>query len=280
MAFAALYVYMEADSCPHLLPACCRRQGRVGAAAGQEGKAGGGRQAWPGGHRWAANFILLAGTEVRSSQHSVCCKQDPLDHIAIPSLLPLHKLPAPPPSNYPAVETAAEVRAQLAALLAEPLQPKFSRKWFTGGAAAAVMAAVDPSAPAAPGGKKRKAAQPAAGERGAAAGEEAAPVPEPRTVQTVSQAVALAQQQADSRSRAAGAAGAAGGKQQTQKKAGKKKVQDPRAAALQAALNKALTAKQRKKAGGRGMTVVATALGREASGPDALQALRQKLGGR
>ncbi|PRW59446.1 DEAD-box ATP-dependent RNA helicase 13 isoform A [Chlorella sorokiniana] len=176
-------------------------------------------------------------------------------------------------------ETAADVRSQLAALLAEPLQPKFSRKWFTGGAAAAVMAAVDPSAPAAAGGKKRKKA--AAAEQAAAAGEEAAPVPEPRTVQTVNQAVALAQQQADSRSRAAGAAGTAGGKQkQQQKKAGKKKAQDPRAAALQAALNKALTAKQRKKAGGRGMTVVATALGRESGGPDALQALRQKLGGR
>ncbi|KAI7835433.1 hypothetical protein COHA_010662, partial [Chlorella ohadii] len=181
-------------------------------------------------------------------------------------------------------ETAADVRAQLAALLAEPLQPKFSRKWFTGGAAAAVMAAVDPSAPAAAGGKKRKKAAAAAAEGAAAAGEAAAPVPEPRTVQTVSQAVALAQRQSDSRSRAsaAGAAGTAGssGAKQQKKKAAKKKVVDPRAAALQAALNKALTAKQRKKAGGRGMTVVATALGREASGPDALQALRQKLGGR
>ena len=57
-------------------------------------------------------------------------------------------------------------------------------------------------------------------------------------------------------------------------------MQDPRAAALQAALSKALSAKQHKKAGGRGMTVVASALGREAGGPDALQALRQKLGGR
>ncbi|KAL4459000.1 hypothetical protein ABPG75_013865 [Micractinium tetrahymenae] len=194
-------------------------------------------------------------------------------------------------------ETAAELRAELAALLAEPLQPSFSRKWFTGGAAAAVMAAVDPSAPAAGGGKKRKKQQ-AAGAAGAGTGgeEAAAAAPAPKTVQTVSQAVALAQDRADSRSKAAqAAAGKQRGGQRAAagaaaaaaaagrgKKAKKGKGGDPRTAALQAALNKALSAKQRKKAGGggRGMLVIPQALGRDAAGPSALQVLREKLGGR
>lgn len=265
------------------LPALAARllpQTRAGRGGGRARRQSGRRPASVARRTQVGGQFHLVSGDGSPKQPALCVLQAGSLGLHCNSLLAAIAQTARPASDYPAAETAAEVRAQLAALLAEPLQPKFSRKWFTGGAAAAVMAAVDPSAPAAAGGKKRKAAQPAAGERGAAAGEEVAPVPEPRTVQTVSQAVALAQQQADSRSRAAGAAGAAGGKQQTQKKAGKKKVHDPRAAALQAALNKALTAKQRKKAGGRGMTVVATALGREASGPDALQALRQKLGGR
>lgn len=190
-------------------------------------------------------------------------------------------------------ETAAAVRAELAALLAEPLQPGFSRKWFTGGAAAAVMAAVDPSAPAAGGGKKRgKRAREAAAAAAASGEAEGGATAAPKTVQTVSQAVALAQQRSDSRSKAAeatasklrsrqqtagaGAAGSVGGK-----KAQKGKGRDPRAAAMQAALAKALSAKQRKKAGGggRGMLVIPQALGRDAVGPSALQVLRQKLGG-
>ncbi|KAL4431591.1 hypothetical protein ABPG77_001433 [Micractinium sp. CCAP 211/92] len=188
-------------------------------------------------------------------------------------------------------ETVAEVRAELAALLAEPLQPGFSRKWFTGGAAAAVMAAVDPSAPAAAAGKKRgkqhRGGLPAAVARGGTEGEEAAAAA-PKTAQTVSQAVALAQQRTDSRSKAAQAAAskARGGQAAAVagdggKKGKKGKGADPRAAALQAALSKALAAKQRKKAGGggRGMLVIPQALGRDAAGPSALQVLRQKLGG-
>ncbi|PSC76969.1 DEAD-box ATP-dependent RNA helicase 13 [Micractinium conductrix] len=196
-------------------------------------------------------------------------------------------------------ESAADIRAQLAALLAEPLQPSFSRKWFTGGAAAAVAATVDPSAAPAAGGKAGKRQRKAAGEEPAAA-------PEPKTQQTVNAAVAFAQQRTDSRSAAAAAAAAKqrGGKQQpgqqqaqqpgqqqpgTKTKPGKggKKCKgvDPRAAALQAALNKALAKKQLKKAGGgsggggaRGMLVIPTALGRDVVGPDALQTLRAKLG--
>lgn len=181
-------------------------------------------------------------------------------------------------------ETAADVRAQLAALLAEPLQPRFSGKWFTGGAAASVMAAMDPSAPAAGSKKRKKGPAAAAGQQGAQGQQGEAPaVPEPKTVQTVHQVVALAQQRADSRSKAAAAAEA-----KQQKKGGGgggsgrgKKGVDPRAAALQAALGKAMSAKQRKKVGGgRNMLVIPQALGRDAVGPDALQTLRQKLGGR
>lgn len=222
-------------------------------------------------------------------------------------------------------DTAAEVRTELAALLAEPLQPQFSQKWFTGGAAAAVMAAVDPSAPAVGGKKGKKGKKPqgggaegGSGAAGACAGAGAGPsagagaagkrrrgeearevapaAAEPKTGQTVSQAVALAQQRSDSRVRAAVAAAAkqqaADARRQRQskraaapaapgpgKKAARRQQQDPQAAAVQTALAKALAAKHRKKAGGgRGMLVIPQALGREAAGPDALQALRQKLG--
>jgi hypothetical protein len=203
------------------------------------------------------------------------------------------------------------VRAQLAALLAEPLQPKFSSKWFTGGAAAAVMAKVDPTAPETAKDRKRKKQQAAAAaaaggqqqQQGGEGGNKA--VADPKTVQTINQAVALAQQRSDSRSKATADAAAKqqkrsqqapvsqSGDQAQQAPAGKKKqqaakqaagkkgkrAQDPRAAALQAALSKAVSAKQRKKeGGGRGMLVIPQALGRDAAGPDALQTLRRKLG--
>ena len=65
---------------------------------------------------------------------------------------------------------------------------------------------------------------------------------------------------------------------QKQKRAKAKKAEDPRAAALRAALAKHGA---RKKggggSGGRGLFVVPQAFGRDAKGPDALQALRAKL---
>ena len=211
--------------------------------------------------------------------------------------------PLPAAPGLPA-ETAAEVRAQLAALLAEPLQPKFSSKWFTGGAAAAVMAKVDPTAPETAKDRKRKKQQADAAAGGQQqqqqGGEGNKAVADPKTVQTINQAVALAQQRSDSRSKATADAAAkqqkrskqaaaqpgeqqvpAGKKKQQAAAAGKKgkRAQDPRAAALQAALSKAVSAKQRKKeGGGRGMLVIPQALGRDAAGPDALQTLRRKLG--
>ena len=62
------------------------------------------------------------------------------------------------------------------------------------------------------------------------------------------------------------------------KKAKKQRQLDPRAAAEQAALDKALQ-KRKGGAGGRrgGLVVVPAAIGRQAAGPNALQALRQHI---
>eukprot|EP00887_Chlorella_sp_A99_P006649 scaffold3.g6649.t1 len=196
--------------------------------------------------------------------------------------------------------TAEELRGQLAALLAEPLQPKLSSKWFTGGRAAAVAVSLQqheqPAAGPVPGaaGKKQRrqrlktaarerrgraaaAAADGDGEPGAGAGAGAAAA--------VSEAVALARRLADSHRRTAAETAVAAAKQ---KRKGRAKWEgaaagrgaaagngaDPRAAALAAALKKHAVGKQARR---RGLVVVPQALGRDAAGPDALAALRRRL---
>jgi hypothetical protein len=114
-----------------------------------------------------------------------------------------------------------EVRAELSALLSEPLQPSFSRKFFTGGAAAAVAAHLPSAGPAAgaagaspaaaaaaaAGGGKKGKRKAAAGGAAAGAGDGAPAEPAghapPGAAATVSSAVQLARQMAASRARAA-----------------------------------------------------------------------------
>jgi ATP-dependent RNA helicase DDX24/MAK5 len=146
--------------------------------------------------------------------------------------------------------SADSLRAELGALLAAPLQPKFSARYFTGGAAAGVAAA---AAARGPGGGDAPAA--------------------PSSASTVSQAVALAQRTSDSRAAAAAAAGGAG-KKGGGGKAKQRAAVDPRAAALANALRK----RAAKKANRSPMFVVPRALGRETQGPNALEVLRRRRG--
>lgn len=92
----------------------------------------------------------------------------------------------------------------------------------------------------------------------------------PSHASTVSHAVGLASSMAASRAKTASEL-----KAKVSKKRQKAKQKDPRSAALQAALAK--HGAKRKGAGNRGLVVIPQAFGRDAAGPDALQALRSKL---
>ena len=157
---------------------------------------------------------------------------------------------APPPGRG----EAEKVRAELAALLAEPLQPKFSKKYFTGGAAAGVAMQ---QAQHAQQGKGKKKGAPADGHQGGATA-------------TVSKAVSMAQQLSDIHSKGKKGAGTGGAKQ------GKAKKPLSRAAALALAIRKQVEKKAMKGEKRRGMVVVNPAAGRNSQGPDALQALRNR----
>lgn len=128
-----------------------------------------------------------------------------------------------PSTTTPSARTVQELRAELAALLAEPLQPNFSKKFFTGGAAAAVAAHLPGAAAAAGGGggkgakggkqqqQQQRVKGAAAGERdkegGASSGEEEEAPAEPAghapAGATVQEVVQLAASLAASRARAA-----------------------------------------------------------------------------
>ena len=179
----------------------------------------------------------------------------------------------------------AQLRAQLAAALAEPLQARVSSKYFTGGASSLAPAAAAAAAAAA-----AKAAAPAAGADG---GDGAAPAAAHAVLpaEAVAQTVALAARLHSSRrgddaggseQRARVAGGAAGGgvqkKQQQKKKAGK----GPDLSKLLMSNNER---KRLKRAGGGGIVVVggggggrggggAGAFGRDTQGATALAVLR------
>lgn len=153
---------------------------------------------------------------------------------------------------------AEQLRAQLGELLAEPLQPRYSKKFFTGGAAAGVAVQQEQ--------QRKKAA--AAGKQAEATGNGGG------QAATVKSAVAMAQRLADSHA----AAGEGKGKGKAAASGAIKKkpaARMSRAAALAAAVQKAM----QKKGQGKWpkLVVVPQALGRESQGPDALQALRQRL---
>ena len=149
----------------------------------------------------------------------------------------------------------------LGALLSEPLAPKFSHRFFTGGGGSAALAA-------------DKAKEDTA---------EASHAPANQGP-TVHHALALAQKLQASRDHSGAAAKAKKGNRDVQNQpiaSGKvkSKTQKPqsRQQIQQAALEAALRKKLDRKTGGRkgsGLVVIPAAFGRDQSGPDALQALR------
>ena len=174
--------------------------------------------------------------------------------------------------------SAEEIRAELAELLAEPLAPSFSQRFFTGGAAAGVAAQLSSAAEG--GGKGRAAAQRKKGNAkadasaGAAGEEEGDARRQPvSAAATVSKAVSLAQAVSDTRAKALAAKPKVAAAAAAAKKG--RAAANPRAAALAAALAK----HHEKKSGRKGskLLVIPQAFGRDAKGPDALQTLRMKM---
>ena len=148
----------------------------------------------------------------------------------------------------------------LGALLSEPLAPKFSHRFFTGGGGSAALAA-------------HKAKEDTA---------EASHAPA-KQGPTVQHALALAQKLQASRDHSgqqSSALKAKKGSRGVQKQPiASSKTQKPqsRQQIQQAALEAALRKKLDRKTGGRkgpGLVVIPAAFGRDQSGPDALQALR------
>ena len=153
------------------------------------------------------------------------------------------------PSN--AAKEIESVKTELKALLSEPLQPKFSRKFFTGGAAAGVAAS---------------ASGPATTTTTNSNGHHN----NNTTSAIVSKAVEMATTSV-----------AAGKKSKETTTGAKKKTSTKkmtRDQVLAFAVQKQIQKKSmKKKGGGRGMVVVGgQALGRASQGPDALQALRSR----
>ena len=149
---------------------------------------------------------------------------------------------------------------ELAECLADPLVPKFSHKFFTGGAAAAVGAqqGTDPAAEASnPGGVCRQA---------------------PIVKQTVDYANKV------QTNRKTAAAKQADKRKGQQGRAARQPSGPPRVSrevaeeqALQAALNRSRLKKHERQRNSK-LMVVPAAFGREKHGSDALQALRAKMG--
>lgn len=209
----------------------------------------------------------------------------------------------------------AQAKAQLAALLADPLQTRVSKKYFTGGLAAAsalghssgtvnthASVASKQAAVAAAGGKDKseKGAAAAGGAAGSdshgaaetakkAAGTSsgaamstagAARATKPGNAMqampsAVTEAVALAARLASSRQAARSSV-----QQQLSKQAAKKAAKraklgkaGPGAAASKVPLSRNQMKKQHK----RGLVVIPPAFGRDAAGPNALDALRQRM---
>jgi ATP-dependent RNA helicase DDX24/MAK5 len=166
------------------------------------------------------------------------------------------------PVGYREIE---KIREELNSMLAEPLQPKFSKKFFTGGAAGGV------------------ALQQQEQQEGVGAGgggglfkkggikKNDARITEANTTSTTSKVVSMAQHLSDSRAKAAAGV-------HKKKTSGKKKKQPSRAEALAAAIRKQAEKKAMKGSQKRGMVVVSQAMGRTTKGPDALQALRARFG--
>ena len=155
---------------------------------------------------------------------------------------------------------------ELASCLGDPLVPKFSHRYFTGGAAAAIAAHQDPAT---------------------ATGQPATADDDAMQAPTVNQAVTLANKLQGNRIAAVTAAQNSGKQHQAaRKKKSKASWQSGTSAnaarqlaedrALQAAVRKSQTKKEARQRGSK-LVVVPGAFGREKQGPDALQALRTKL---
>lgn len=162
-----------------------------------------------------------------------------------------------------------KLQLELAELLAEPLQPKISSKYFAGGAAAAVAVGLEEKDKKKKNGKGGGSGQKDGMEGGGGAA----------TVVKVAVAMANRKMAKDnSSSKDKNDTGGGGGSGSVQVKGKKKKhgVQMSRKVALQAAIQKKLQGKQKNTKKG-GLVVVPPAFGREMNGPDALQTLRNKL---
>jgi hypothetical protein len=156
---------------------------------------------------------------------------------------------------------ARALRAELASLLAQPLQPSFSRRFFAGAGAPGQQPGDAASAGECGKKKKKKARK---GEPATRPVEGALALAQKANTALV-EGTATANKKAKARVAAAMQAGKS-----------KKRPADPRAAALAAALRR----RQEKKSGVKrpGLVVIPrAAFGRETNGPDALQALRQRI---
>ena len=154
---------------------------------------------------------------------------------------------------------------ELAERLADPLMPKFSHRFFTGGAAAAVSA------------------QQGHNLSDQTLSPDASADARPHQGLVVQQAVQYANKVTDSRKAAAAkeASGKANGKLALSASCTKKPAPISRQAAedqaLQRALNRSSLKKDLRQRNSK-LTVIPAAFGRERQGADALQALRSKLG--
>lgn len=155
---------------------------------------------------------------------------------------------------------------ELASCLGDPLVPRFSHRYFTGGAAAAIAAHPTPAT---------------ATDQPATADDDAMQAP------TVTQAVSLANKLQGNRIAAVTAAQQSVKQHQLSKKKKSKPAWQAATSAsaarqlaedraLQAAVRKSQTKKEARQRGSK-LVVVPAAFGREKQGPDALQALRTKL---
>jgi len=162
-----------------------------------------------------------------------------------------------------------KLQLELAELLAEPLQPKISSKYFAGGAAAVVAVGLDEKD-----NKKKN------GKGGGGGVQKDEMEGGGGAAKVVKAAVAMANRKMvkdTSSSKEKGDTAAGGSGVQTKGKKKKKQgIQMNRKVALQAAIQKKLQGKQKNTKKG-GLVVVPPAFGREMNGPDALQTLRNKL---
>ena len=175
---------------------------------------------------------------------------------------------------------ASALREELAALLSKPLQPSFSRKYFTGGAVAGV--AVQQRLSALVGSSSGTVATSHSADKG---DERGIIKSEDGTAAIVSAAVSMATAQVEvsqaGRSRRRNQANGGGERAVGKKnKTSKRPARMTREAALKAAIRKHIEKKgKRKRPQVQGMVVVgqSAAFGRSTNGPDALEALRARF---